>query len=203
MVMIMKRIKNIKKRRISQRESAPVSVSFLLMAFCYFIGCMLGSRFGMVSEIPGTVFSILPESSASTENGFLAVFGSYGFYGLLFLLLSTTYLGFLLVPPVFALKGFLIGTLFLTYLQSGQQRPYLLAGISLCLPELFVLPALLLLGGLCMHLSFRLLCRFRGAPATGDGERHDRVLAVIFILLVLAAVIQTYVVPPLIQAVPA
>ena len=130
MVMIMKRIKHIKKRRISQRESAPVSVSFLLMAFCYFIGCMLGSRFGMVSEIPGTVFSILTESSASTENGFLAVFGSYGFYGLLFLLLSTTYLGFLLVPPVFALKGFLIGTLFLTYLQSGQQRPYLLAGIA-------------------------------------------------------------------------
>lgn len=201
--MNMRRKKHINRRRFGRRESAPFTVSFLLMAFCYLAGCLLGSRFGLTSEIPGTVFSIMTEQSDSTQNGFLAVFGSYGFYGVLFLLLSTTYLGFLLVPPVFALKGFLIGTLFLTYLQSEQPHSFLLAGISLCLPELFVLPALLLLGGLCMQLSFRLLCRFRGAPAALDGERHDRTLAIIFVLLILAAVIETYVVPTVIRLVPA
>lgn len=202
MVMNMRRMKHIHRQRFGQRESAPVTVSFLLMAFCYLAGCLLGSRFGLTSKIPGTVFLILTEQIASTQNGFLAVFGSYGFYGILFLLLSTTYLGFLLVPPVFLLKGFLIGTLFLTYLQSEQNHAFVLAGISLCLPEICVLPALLLLGSLCMQLSFRLLCRFRGAPPSGQGERHDRTLAIIFILLILGALIETYAVPALIRLVP-
>jgi hypothetical protein len=130
------------------------------------------------------------------------VLGCFGFYGILFLLLSTTYLGFLLIPAILGLKGFFVGSLFLTYLQSDSGHAFLRAGISLCLPEFFVLAALLLLGWLCMYLSFRLLCRFRGAPAVGEGSRHERTLAVIFVLFLLAAVTETYVVPALIKAIP-
>ena len=149
MVMNMKRKKHMRRRRFELKSKRVFSVPILCMAICYLVGFALGSRFGLTSKIPGSIFSIMTESPASDENGFLAIFGSYGFYGFIFLLLSTTYLGFLLVPPVFALKGFLIGTLFLTYLQSEQSHVYLLAGISLCLPEIFVLPALLL-----VHASF-------------------------------------------------
>ena len=201
MVMNMKRRKHIRRRRFGDRKIRLASVPILFMAICYLAGVVLGCRFGILTEVPNSLFSILTEHVSSDEYGFLAVFGSYGLYGILFLLLSTTYLGFLLVPPVFAVKGFLMGTLFFAYLHSGQNRPYLAAGISLCLPELFIVSALFLLGNLCMHLSFQLLCRFRGAPAAAVGERHERVLAAIFILLLLAAVIETYVVPLLIRAV--
>lgn len=201
-VMRMARVKHNLKRLSPRPLRASVMIPFLLMSVFYLSGCFLGCRFGLRSDVPEAIVSILTENSASSGHGFLAVLGCFGFYGILFLLLSTTYLGFLMIPAILGLKGFFVGSLFLTYLQSDSGHAFLRAGISLCLPEFFVLAALLLLGWLCMHLSFRLLCRFRGAPAVGEGSRHERILAVIFVLFLLAAVTETYVVPALIQAIP-
>ena len=171
---------------------------FGLLSLAYLLGCGLGAHFGVRSRLSSQVVSILTERSGAFGSDFLAVFGSYGVYGVLFLLLSTTYLGFLFVPAVFWLKGFCTGALFLVYLQSGEPNAYLLAGISLCLPAIFVLPALLMLGLICIRLSFQLLCRMRGAPVTEGADRNDRMLAMSFALLLAAAFVETYVVPFLI-----
>lgn len=197
----MKRIKHNRRRRFSGPGEAGTLVSVCLMAIGYLLGCVLGARFGVLSDLPSSVVSVLTEQGVADENGLIGVFGGYGFYGLLFLLLSTTYLGFLFVPFVFVVKGFFTGAVFLTYMQSGASNAYLQAGIAILLPGLFVIPALLLLGCLCMRLSFQLLCRMRGAPPSGGDARYNRVLAVIFVLLLIAAAIETYAVPALIALV--
>lgn len=197
MVMIMTRYNRIKKHRITNQKV--VFVSFLVMAFCYLLGCFFGCRFGYHSDVVHAFVSALTENSFTSESRFLSVFGSFGFYGALFLLLSTSYMGFVIIPVVFFAKGFVTGSLFLSDLQGEMQNALLLAGIQICLPELFVLSGLLLLGYLCMHLSFRLLCRFRGAPAAED-DHFERLLLYVFLLFSAAALLQTYVVPALTKA---
>lgn len=199
MVMSMKRIKHMSHKRKRPHVGGMDSrfaTSMILMGAGYLVGCFLGARFGILSNFPVSVVSILTEPTSS-DPSFLSVFGSYGFYGVLFLVLSTTYIGFLFVPAVLALKGFFTGALFLALVQSGEPNAYMLAGISLCLPGIFVLPALLLLGHMCMALSFQLLCRMRGAQVTGVSDRYDRALAAAFVLLLIAALIETYVLPSL------
>ena len=202
MVMGMKRMKHsFRYRSVSNRNN--LSLPFVLMAVGYMIGCWLGASASARFSLPPAVVSSLTEYPSADGVGFLSVFGSYGIYGLLFLLLTTTYLGFLLVPFVVALKGFVSGTIFLAFLQSEVPHAFLLAGISVCLPGIFVLPALFLLGRLYMQLSFRLLCRMRGDTSYGVEERQERVLAAVFVLLLAAALTESYAVPALLKLVPA
>lgn len=201
--MIMKRRKQFKRHRLERRNIRAVSVPILFIAAFYLIGVFAGSAFGVRSEIPDSVFEILSEHPISGENGLLSDLGTFGIYGLFFLVLSTTYIGFLLVPFVFAGKGFLTGTLLMTFLQREQGHRYDLALVRFCLPELFSLSALILLGSLCTNLSFRLLCRFRGAPIQQDSVQHNRVLAGVFVLFLCAAFTDAYVVPFLIRMVSA
>lgn len=196
-VMALKRMKHSYRRTHRSgfgRGDPRLVLSLAVMASGYLIGCFLGARFGILSSLPASAVAILTESSSS-DPSFLSVFGSYGFYGVLFLLLSTTYIGFLFVPAVLALKGFFTGAMYLAFVQSGAPNAFLLAGISLCLPGIFVLPALLLLGNMCMALSFQLLCRMRGAQIGAVGNRYDRGLAAAFVLLLAAALLETYVLP--------
>lgn len=199
--MYMKRVSHIRKHRFRHQNSARFSASFVIMSIAYLAGCVLGAHFGVLSDFPESFVSTVFVSD--TSSGFLSVFGNFGFYGLLFLVLSTTYLGFLLIPWILGVKGFLTGTFLLSFLRSGQQNAYLMAGISICLPGVFVLPALLLLGDLCMRLSFRLLCRLRGAPEDHSSDTNQRALAAIAILFLLAAAIESYAVPALLKLVTA
>lgn len=148
-------------------------------------------------ELPTAFASVLTQIDSEAFPGVLSVFGNFGFYGLFFLILSTTYLGFCLVPFVFLAKGFLSGAVFLTYLQNGDTNAYLKAAICICLPGIFVLPALMLLGRMCMQLSFQLLCRLRGAPPLDSDAVQQRALAAIAVLFLLAALTESYVVPTL------
>ena len=201
-VMSMKRMmyrKHRVRRKTFSRSDPGLLLLLVSIASAYLIGCYFGARFGVRYTWSAEVVSILTDHAESSGSGLLSVLGSYGIYGLLFLLLSTTYLGFLFVPVVLLLKGFCTGALFLAFLQSGESNAYLLAGISLCLPELFVLPALILLGLTCGRLSFRLLRRTRGDLSAQAADRSDKALAVSFVLLLAGAFTETYVVPFLID----
>ena len=129
----------------------------------------------------------------------ISILCGYGAYGFGCLILSTTYVGFLLMPLVLAVKGFLSGCVFAAYLRAAAPHAFARAAIEICLPGVFLLPALLLLGALCMQLSYRLLCHYRGTTPSGPPENHSRTLSVVLILMLLAAALESYAVPYLTQ----
>lgn len=193
----MKRRSRVRRRPNRKPVQSRDLIPICCMAGAYLAGCLIGARYGLISELPDAVVTVLTEFEPEASSGLLSVFGDFGFYGLFFLILSTTYLGFFLVPFAFLLKGILSGAMFQTYLQSGETHAFVKASICICLPNLFVLPALILLGRLCMQLSFQMLCRLRGAPPSGTDALQQRALAAIAVLFLLAAFTESYVVPTL------
>ena len=108
-------------------------------------------------------------------------------YGFAFLLLSTSYLGFLLIPAVFGIKGFLSACTAAAFLNSGCDHAFWLSCVAVGLPGIFLVPALFLLGTLCAQMSVRLLEQRRGLPVPVSSERYSRELALVFCLLLAAA----------------
>ncbi len=114
------------------------------------------------------------------------------------LLLSTSYLGFALVPLVLAVKGFLAGSSITACLRGGTMDwiPVLL---QIGLPGLLLLPALFLLGEYSMRRSARLLAmRWSDQPLPPE-ESHVQPLAAAAVLLLLAASVKTYVIPAILN----
>ena len=116
-------------------------------------------------------------------------------YGFAFLLLSTSYLGFLLIPAVFGIKGFLSACTAAAFLNSGCDHAFWLSCVAVGLPGIFLVPALFLLGTLCAQMSVRLLEQRRGLPVPVSSERYSRELALVFCLLLAAAAAACYAVP--------
>ena len=111
------------------------------------------------------------------------------------MLLSTSYLGFLLIPAVFGVKGFLSACTAAAFLNSGCDHAFWLSCVAVGLPGIFLVPALFLLGMLCAQMSVRLLEQRRGLPVPVTSERYSRELALVFCLLLAAAAAACYAVP--------
>ena len=116
-------------------------------------------------------------------------------YGFAFLLLSTSYLGFLLIPVVFGVKGFLSACTAAAFLRSGCAHAFALSCVAVGLPGVFLVPALFLLGVLCAQMSVRLMEQRRCLPSPAATERCSRELALVFCLLLAAAATASYAVP--------
>lgn len=125
----------------------------------------------------------------------LANCGTYGFW---MLLLSTSYLGFALVPLILAVKGFLSGCSITVCLRGGTGE-FLPALMQILLPGLFLLPALFLLGAFSIRRSARLLAfRWSDQPLPPE-DSEVRNLATAAILLLLTAAAKTYVIPAILN----
>lgn len=172
------------------------SVLLVGMALGFLIGCCVGANFAASAQID-PVLAALQEDGVSgiTTANFLSSLCVYSAYGFVFLLLSTTYIGFFLIPVAFGIKGFMSACTVAAFLSSGAEHAFLLSWIAVGLPGLFLLPALLILGVLCALLSYRLFRQKQGCPPGGPPENHSRELAAVFILLPLAAAAECYAVP--------
>lgn len=166
------------------------------MALGYLIGCCFGAH-AALPEPSNPVFSFLSSGGAggTLYGGLLPELCVSCAYGFAFLLLSTSYLGFLLIPAVFGLKGFLSACTAAAFLNSGCDHAFWLSCIAVGLPGIFLVPALFLLGMLCAQMSARLLEQRRGLPAPVPSERCSRELALVFCLLLAAAAAACYAVP--------
>lgn len=166
------------------------------MALGFLIGCCVGANFAAAAQID-PVLAVLQKDGVSgiTTANFLSSLCVYSTYGFVFLLLSTTYIGFFLIPVAFGIKGFMSACTVVAFLSSGAEHAFLLAWVAVGLPGLFLLPALLILGVLCALLSYRLFRQKQGCPPGGPPENHSRELATVFILLPLAAAAESYAVP--------
>jgi len=168
---------NVRHNRLRVRRKPAVSRFPLppLLA----VGMAVGS-----SGAGGTLYGgLLPELCVSCA------------YGFAFLLLSTSYLGFLLIPAVFGIKGFLSACTAAAFLNSGCDHAFCLSCVAVGLPGIFLVPALFLLGTLCAQMSVRLLEQRRGLPVPVSSERYSRELALVFCLLLAAAAAACYAVP--------
>ena len=161
----------------------------------YVIGCCCGAN----AELPDSsepVLSFLQSGTGGALYGALlpelCISCAYGFA---FLLLSTSYLGFLLIPVVFGVKGFLSACTAAAFLRSGCAHAFALSCVAVGLPGVFLVPALFLLGVLCAQMSVRLLEQRRGLPSPAATERCSRELALVFCLLLAAAATASYAVP--------
>ena len=165
------------------------------MAAGYVIGCCCGAN----AELPDSSEPVLSFLQSGTGGalygGLLPELCISCAYGFAFLLLSTSYLGFLLIPVVFGVKGFLSACTAAAFLRSGCAHAFALSCVAVGLPGLFLVPALFLLGVLCAQMSVRLMEQRRGLPSPAVTERCSRELALVFCLLLAAAATASYAVP--------
>ena len=117
---------NVRHNRLHVRRK-PAASHFPLppliaigMAAGYVIGCCFGAN-AALPEPSNPVLSFLSSSGAggTLYGGLLPELCVSCAYGFAFLLLSTSYLGFLLIPAVFGVKGFLSACTAAAFLNSG------------------------------------------------------------------------------------
>lgn len=162
------------------------------MAAGYVIGCCCGAN----AELPDSSEPVLSFLQSGTGGalygGLLPELCISCAYGFAFLLLSTSYLGFLLIPVVFGVKGFLSACTAAAFLRSGCAHAFALSCVAVGLPGVFLVPALFLLGVLCAQMSVRLMEQRRGLPSPAATERCSRELALVSCLLLAAAATASY-----------
>ena len=169
---VRQRYKKLRVRRKAALQRFPLPPLLAAgMAAGYVIGCCCGAN----AELPELCISCA--------------------YGFAFLLLSTSYLGFLLIPVVFGVKGFLSACTAAAFLRSGCAHAFVLSCVAVGLPSVFLVPALFLHGVLCAQMSVRLMEQRRGLPSPAATERCSRELALVFCLLLAAAATASYAVP--------
>ena len=116
---------NVRHNRLRVRRKPAVSrfplppLLAVGMAAGYVIGCCFGAN-AALPEPSNPVLSFLSSSGAggTLYGGLLPELCVSCAYGFAFLLLSTSYLGFLLIPAVFGIKGFLSACTAAAFLNS-------------------------------------------------------------------------------------
>ena len=192
---VRQRHKKLRVRRKAALPRFPLPLLPAGMAAGYVIGCCCGAN----AELPDSSEPVLSFLQSGTGGalygGLLPELCISCAYGFAFLLLSTSYLGFLLIPVVFGVKGFLSACTAAAFLRSGCAHAFALSCVAVGLPGVFLVPALFLLGVLCAQMSVRLMEQRRGLPSPAATERCSRELALVFCLLLAAAATASYAVP--------
>lgn len=188
-----------KKLRVRRKAALPRFPLPPLLAAGMVAGYVIGCCCGANAELPDSSEPVLSFLQSGTGGalygGLLPELCVSCAYGFAFLLLSTSYLGFLLIPVVFGIKGFLSACTAAAFLRSGCAHAFALSCVAVGLPGVFLVPALFLLGVLCAQMSVRLLEQRRGLPSPAATERCSRELALVFCLLLAAAATASYAVP--------
>lgn len=193
---VRQRHKKLRVRRKAAPQRFPLPPLLAAgMAACYVIGCCCGANAALPDSSEPVLSFLQSGTGGALYGGLLPELCISCAYGFAFLLLSTSYLGFLLIPVVFGVKGFLSACTAAAFLRSGCAHAFALSCVAVGLPGLFLVPALFLLGVLCAQMSVRLMEQRRGLPSPAATERCSRELALVFCLLLAAAATASYAVP--------
>ena len=163
------------------------------MTIGYLLGCAIGIFVAINADVKW--ISNLPLNLVDEQpSGLFTVFCSCSAYGLGMLFLATSYLGFLFIPGVLSLKGFLSASVFTICIRSDCPHSLEQACAGLLLPGFFLLPAMLILGQRCMYCSVRQFRLRAGEMVPPDASAHG-VLGAVLVLLLMASAVKAYVVP--------
>ena len=186
----------LRKRRIcrpAQKRKESYPLSWMFMAAGYLLGCVIGVIVAIRADV-SWLTNIRDSSVDSFGRDLVSALCGYAAYGLAMLLLATSYLGFFLIPGVFAVKGFLSGSVFTVWIRGDAASGLLRACAELMLPGVFLLSAMLVMGQLCMSWSVRLY-RIRSGETVPRTHGAPRMIAAASILLLFSSAIKTYLVP--------
>ena len=101
-------------------ENRPFLLSVASLAVGYLAGCCGGAFFAASVDTAALLAQPGMVSSDVSAAELISILCGYGAYGFGCLILSTTYVGFLLMPLVLAVKGFLSGCVFAAYLRAAD-----------------------------------------------------------------------------------
>ena len=163
------------------------------MAVGYLIGCTVGACVAIKADT-AWMTNAFTDSVDNYASDLLSSFCGYSAYCFGMILLATSYLGFLLIPGVLAVKGFLSGCVFTAGVRQASAGGFYRAAADLMIPGVFLLPAHLILGRLCMGWSVRLL-RCRAGETIPPGTAGTAPLGAVLILLLMASAAKSYVLP--------
>ena len=192
-------MKTIRKNQVRRNQShflirrRRISLPLILMTFGYFLGCVIGVFVAINTDAEWTC-SLSSDLVAQQASGLFTVFCGCAAYCLGMLFLATSYFGFICIPGVFSLKGFLSTSVFTACVRSGAPHGLERACTWLLLPGVFLLPAMMILGQRCMYWSVRLL-RCRAGEFAAPDPDAPRALGATLVLLFLASAVKTYFVP--------
>ena len=192
---VRQRYKKLRVRRKAALQRFPLPPLLAAgMAAGYVIGCCCGAN----AELPDSSEPVLSFLQSGTGGalygGLLPELCISCAYGFAFLLLSTSYLGFLLIPVVFGVKGFLSACTAAAFCAPAAHA-FALSCVAVGLPGVFLVPALFF-----ARRALRAdVCASDGAAALSavsccDGALFQE-LALVFCLLLAAAATASYAVP--------
>lgn len=173
-------------------------IPFPLVSVPLLVGLMFGSIIGLFSSVPAdfcTVFSFFPEDGFSV--GFSEALWRSSLFVIISLLLASSFLGFVFLPALSAVRGFLLGFGVAVSFQTEGLRGLLLALLTFGFPALLGLSAFLLVSSYCAACSIQLLrCFSRGENRPLEKPfLFPRRIAVVFFLCFLEALYSAFLLP--------
>ena len=169
-----------------------------LTAAAFVAGALAGAAAGS-SDAAGSLSFMPEDGSIYGHDSFAAALFSCGGFHLLVLLFSTSLLGVFLIPATMAVRGFSLACSTAWLAITGGESGRAMALVSLGLPNLFAIPALFITAQWSMGFSARLLACYGRRPLPMTAKRDAGRLAIVCGMLLAAAAVEYFVVPPLAQ----
>ncbi len=171
------------------------AIPFPLVSLPLLIGLFCGSVVGLFSVLPSEFLNFFAAKLLSA--GFLEALWFSSRFVLLSLLFATSFIGFLFIPALSALHGFLLGSGVAVSFQADGLHGLLLACFSAGLPSLLGLPAFLLVSSDASACSIQLLrCFSRGENRPFERpERFPCHLLAVFLLCLFEAFYFAFLLP--------
>ena len=174
------------------------AIPFPLVSLPLLIGLFFGAVVGLFSALPSefaSFASVFPADGLSV--GFPVALWRSSRWIVISLLFATSFIGFLFVPALSAVYGFLLGSSVALTFQTDGLHGLLLACFSVGLPALLGLSAFLLVSSDAAACSIRLLrCFSRGENRPFERpDRFPRHLLAVFLLCFFEAFYSAFLLP--------
>lgn len=176
-------------RRVSDIKSYRSAFSLLLL--CFTLGCLVASLFGgLLAGSPLWSFLISADYAQYVVISFT--------YLVVAIFLATTFLGYILMPILAFMRGFLLSLTAATIITHYRDAGVFMALTLIGIPSLITVPSYFVLSSECFLYSRNQMCALRGTPCAYE-SRLGLYTALCTLLCGAAALITLYLVPYLVS----
>ena len=171
-----------------------------LLFVSFVVGAVLGSLTGTWQfTVSAAEQVLLGNGNIYEASGFWALLFFCSKYHIAVLLLATSLLGAVLIPAVFALRGFVLSCTAASIASIYPDSGLVLTAVILGLPSLLTVPSLFILGNSSFRFSAGLLSLYDRRPAAPSSDSGLLELLGCASSLVLAAAIENSLIPQIVD----
>ena len=177
----------------SRKNNREGKIALIIFSLCFFAGSAIGSMFGYpFSWIRCMADGYLYENSVKL-GPFLSFLWSFRFH-LLAMIIGTSFLGLVFLPPLIAVRAYLLSCASADIISSDPQNGIVMALIVVGLPSLLSVPTFLALSSEALSASLDLL-RMRTGTRFRDGRGRLRSCFICLIIMILCTFVEIRLVP--------